>query len=36
MKKEELELKKKLAEQAEAEIKLQEASVSFPEIPKSA
>lgn len=36
MKKEELELKKKLAEQAEAEVKLQEASVSFPEIPKSA
>jgi hypothetical protein len=34
MKREEAELKKKLAEQAEAEMKLQEMSVVFPEAPK--
>jgi DNA invertase Pin-like site-specific DNA recombinase len=34
MKREEAELKKKLAEQAEAELKLQEMSVVFPEAPK--
>lgn len=35
MKREEEELKRKIAEQAEAERKLQEASVVFPEVPKS-
>ena len=34
MKREEAELKKRLAEQAEAEMKLQEMSVVFPEAPK--
>lgn len=35
MKKEEIELQKKLAEQAEAERQMQESGVYFPEVPKA-